>query len=259
MNIVRALFFRKWIIATIFVLFGTVLCVGLGIWQLDRLAQRQAFNQHYLEITMSSPLNVKVFPKVDMTTMEYRLISVTGIFDQTNNIVVRNQFHDGQPGYFLLTPLVLTDGTAIIIERGWIPAVGNSNPSDWHQYDEKGLITINGIIRLGQAQPGVGGIPDPLLTTGQNRLDFWNQINLERIAQQVPYKLAQVYVQPNPEPVPASPPYPYQPVIEISDGPHLGYAIQWFIFASILVIGYPFFLQRQLTHRVLITKLENEL
>jgi surfeit locus 1 family protein len=249
MNILRALQTRKWAITTILVLAGTALCIRLGIWQLDRLAQRRAFNAHYLEISSSSALIVNSSPKEDLTGMEYRQVTVTGTYDFTNNIVLRNQEHNGQPGYFLLTPLVLSDGTAILIERGWIPADGNSNPSDWHKYDQVGSQSVNGIIRLGDTQAEVGAISDPGLAAGQTRLDFWNLVNLERISQQVPYKLLPVYVQPNPDPAPASPPYPYQPPVDISEGPHFGYAVQWFIFASILFFGYPFFLHKQLAPR----------
>jgi surfeit locus 1 family protein len=244
MNILRAMISRKWIFATILVVAGSALCVRLGIWQLDRLAQRRAFNEHYLEQTMSSPVVLDVTPQVDLTTMEYRSITVTGKYDPANQVVLRNQFHDNQPGYFLLTPLILSDGTGILIERGWIPAESNDNPANWHQYDEPGEVTVTGTIRLGQTQSEFGGVPDPELPVGQSRLDFWNQVNLERISLQVPYKLLPVFVQPQPDPSLTKPPYPYQPELEISEGPHMGYALQWFTFATILFFGYPFFIRR---------------
>lgn len=244
MTIIRAMFSRKWILTTILVVAGSALCVRLGIWQLDRLAQRRAFNAHYLEQTMSSPITLDSAPQVDLATMEYRTINVTGTYDPANQVVLRNQYHDGEPGYILLTPLILSDGTGILIERGWIPAEGNDKPAGWHQYDEPGEVTIVGSIRLGQTQPEFGGVPDPQLAVGQTRLDFWNIVNVERISKQVPYKLLPVFVQPQPDPSLTKPPYPYQPEIDLSEGPHLGYAIQWFIFATILFFGYPFFLRK---------------
>ena len=247
MSILRAMFTRKWIITTILVLVGVGICVNLGIWQLNRLTERRAFNQHYLEQSMTTPLMLSGYPTVDVTGMEYRQIMVRGTYDPKNSIAVRNQYRNGQSGYYLLTPLVLADGTAILVERGWIPAEGNSSAADWHKYDEQGSIIVSGIVRLGQAQPDTGGVPDPALTAGQTRLDFWNMVNLDRIALQVPYKLAPVYIQPNPDKTQTQPPYAFQPTIEISEGPHLGYAIQWFIFASILFLGYPFFLRKQLS------------
>jgi surfeit locus 1 family protein len=251
MSIWKAIFSRKWILTTILVLAGSALCIRLGIWQLDRLAQRRVFNAHYLEISTASTLDLNAAPKDDLTSMEYRSVTLTGEYDPTNNIVLRNQYHDSQPGYFLLTPLVLSDGAAILIERGWIPADGNSSPADWHKYDQPGQVTVHGIIRLGQTQPEMGGVPDPALAAGQARLDFWNLVNVDRISRQVPYRMLTVFVQPNPSPAPLSPPYPYQPAVEISEGPHLGYALQWFSFASILFFGYPFFLNKQLSSRKL--------
>jgi len=244
MSILRAMFSRRWILATLFVVTGSALCIRLGIWQLDRLAQRRAFNEHYFVTSVSSPIILDTAPQVDLTTMEYRLITVTGTFDPANQVVLRNQFHDSHPGYFLLTPLVLSDGTGILVERGWIPAEGNTKPSDWRQYDQPGEVTISGIIRLGQTQPEIGGVPDPELAAGQTRLDFWNLVNVERISRQIPYKLLPVFVQPEPDPSLTKPPYPYQPEFEITEGPHMGYALQWFSFAAILFFGYPFFLQK---------------
>ena len=247
MNVLRAMFTRRWILATLLVFAGTALCVRLGIWQLDRLAQRRAFNANYLVQSVSSPLMLTAAPQEDLTSMEYRTITVTGEYDPANQVALRNQVHDNQPGYFLLTPLKLADGSAILIERGWIPAGGNATPANWRQYDLPGEVTVTGIIRLGETQPELGGNPDPPLAAGQTRLDFWNIVNLERIAKQTPYRLLPAFVQPEPEPAPASPPYPFQPPLDLSEGPHEGYAMQWFTFAALLFFGYPlFFLRKQL-------------
>jgi surfeit locus 1 family protein len=87
------------------------------------------------------------------------------------------------------------------------------------------------------------------LTPEQTRLDFWNIVNLERIQEQVSYPLLNVFVQPDVDPGDLEPPIPYQPEIELTEGPHLGYAGQWFTFATILVIGYPFYLRKQLEEK----------
>jgi surfeit locus 1 family protein len=249
MNILRAMFTRRWILTTLLVVAGAAVCIRLGIWQLDRLAQRRAFNAQYLEASVSSPIILDAAPQVDLTTMEYRTITVTGTYDPANQVVLRNQIHDSQPGYALLTPLVLSDGTGILVERGWIPAEGNANPSDWRQYDQPGEVTVSGIIRNGQTQPELGGVPDPELAAGQIRLDFWNLVNVERISRQIPYKFLPVFVQPEPDPSLTKPPYPSQPVIDLTEGPHMGYALQWFSFAAILFLGYPFFLRKQLMEK----------
>ncbi len=250
------LFTLKWILTTSLVLLGTALCVRLGIWQLDRLASRRLFNAHYLKVSQSDPLNLTGDSQENLLDMDYRPVTLHGVYDFSNNIVLRNQYRNGQPGYFLLTPLILADGSAVLIERGWIPSEGNSNPKDWHKYDVSSQINISGIIRTGQTQPELGGVPDPQLSGEQTRLDFWNLVNLERISKQVPYKLLPVFIQPNPTPAANTPPFPYQPVIEISEGSHFGYALQWFTFAFILFFGYPFFLRKQLVSSTLDMKPE---
>jgi surfeit locus 1 family protein len=92
----------------------------------------------------------------------------------------------------------------------------------------------------------MGGVPDPTLAPGQTQLEFWNVVNLERISQQAPYPLLDVYIQPQVDPADRTPPIPFQPELELSEGPHLGYAVQWFIFAGIFILGYPFYLRKQL-------------
>jgi surfeit locus 1 family protein len=233
------MFARKWILATLLVVAGSAGLARLGIWQLDRLTEQRAFNTHYLATSVLPVLTIASTPPIDLTQMEYRPVEVVGKYDADHQVVLRNQYHNDQPGYFLLTPLLLSDGTAILIERGWIPAVGNETPLDWHQYDQSGTIKVEGILRLGQTQPEIGGVPDPTLAPGQTHLDAWNLVNVERIAQQVPYKMPPVFVQPNLEPDRTQPPYPYQPDIVIDEGSHFDYAMQWFAFATILFFGYP--------------------
>lgn len=247
MNILRLMFSRRWMITTALVIIGSLVCVRLGIWQLDRLAQRRAFNAHYLETSTLPALKLTFSPKDDLTDMEYRPVLVTGTYDFAHQVVLSNQVYNNQSGYHLLTPLILSDGTGILIERGWIPLDGNQQPANWRTYDEPGIITINGILRLGQSEPEIGNIVDPVLAPGETHRDVWNLVNLTRIARQLPYRLLPVFVQPNPDANLIKPPYPYQPSIAIDEGPHLGYMLTWFLFAALLFFGYPlFYLPRQL-------------
>lgn len=244
MTILRLMVSRKWIITTVLVIIGSLICVRLGIWQLDRLAQRRAFNSHYLEVSTLPVLIITSAPADDLTEMEYRPVLATGVYDFGHQVVLRNQVYQKQLGYHLLTPLILSDGTGILVERGWIPADGNEQPVNWRIYDQPGTVTIKGILRLGQTEPEIGSVSDdPTLT----HLDVWSLVNLTRIGQQLPYKLLPVFVQPNPDPSLTKPPYPYQPEIALDEGPHFGYVLTWFSFAALLFFGYPFFyLPRQI-------------
>ncbi len=249
MKILRAIFSRQWMLATLLVVAGGALCVRLGIWQLDRLEQRRAFNAHVEAMWAAEPITLSGQTTENITTMEYRAIEVSGKYDFENQVALRNRYFQDEYGYHLLTPLLLDDGSAVLVDRGWIPADGNDSPADWRKYDQPGLVTLQGQMRLGQAKPDMGGVPDPTLTPEQTGLDFWNIVNLERIQDQVPYPLLNVFVQPDVDPVDAEPPIPYQPEIELTEGSHQGYAIQWFTYATILIVGYPFFVRQQMKEK----------
>ena len=245
MKLLRAIFSRQWMLATVLVLAGGALCVRLGIWQLDRLEGRRAFNAHVEAMWAAEPLTLNGKPAEDLTTMEYRAVTVSGTYDFENQVALRNRYFQDEYGYHLLTPLLLDDGSALLVDRGWIPADGNDAPADWRQYDQTGRVTVDGQIRLGQTKPDLGGVPDPTLAPDQTRLDFWNIVNLERIQEQVPYPLLDFFIQPNIDLDDVQPPIPYQPEIELTEGSHMGYAIQWFTYATILVLGYPFYVRKQ--------------
>jgi surfeit locus 1 family protein len=133
---------------------------------------------------------------------------------------------------------------AVLVDRGWVPADGNSSPADWRKYDEPGEITVTGQIRLGQAKPAFGGVPDAVPENGE-RLEIWNNLDVTSMSRQSPYPILPVFIQPDPEPGDTQPPIPTQPEVDLTEGPHMGYAIQWFAFATILFVGYPFYLRKQ--------------
>ena len=236
---------RKWLITTLLVLLGTALCVRLGIWQLDRLEARRAFNAQVQAMRALPPLNLDKDGSDSIQDMEWRAVQVIGHYDFENQIAIRNQYYGGQYGYHLMTPL-LFDGTAVLVDRGWVPADGNSAPDDWRKYDEVGEVNLSGQIRLGQGKPVIGGVTDTLPENGA-RLEIWNNADVARIADQLPYPILPVYIQLDADAQDTEPPIPFQPEIELTEGPHFGYALQWFTFATILFVGYPFYLRKQET------------
>ena len=239
------MFRRKWLSATLLVFAGTMLCIRLGIWQLDRLEQRRAFNAQVESAWAQPDVDLNHEQSDTITEMEWRSVKVRGEYDFENQIAVRNQYYGNQYGYHLLTPL-LFDAKAVVVDRGWIPAEGNATSAAWRKYDETGGINISGQIRLGQPKPSFGGVADALPENGA-RLELWNNADLERIAEQLPYPVLPVYIQPDGDEADTEPPIPFQPKLELTEGPHFGYALQWFTFATILLVGYPFFLRKQET------------
>lgn len=243
--LLRKMFQRQWILATVLVLAGTALCIRLGIWQLDRLEQRRAFNHQVESMRAMAALDLNQDQPDTISDMEWRAVKIRGEYDFENQIALRNQYFNNEYGYHLMTPL-LFNGEAVLVDRGWIPAEGNSTAADWRKYDEPGTVDVTGQIRLGQTKPALGGVEDALPADG-SRLEIWNNADLEHIAGQLPYPILPIYVQPNGNANDTEPPIPYQPTIELTEGPHMGYALQWFTFATILFVGYPFFLRKQET------------
>ncbi len=242
-------FSRRWILTTLLVIAAALVLVRLGIWQLDRLAERKAFNAR-----VEAVINLPAFQLTaqsagdDLTNMEYRKIEVHGVYDYSQQVALRNQSFQEQPGADLLTPLKI-EGTQtyVLVNRGWIPEAdfeAGKTTGRWDQFDEPGAVTVRGVIRRAQLKPDFGSITDPTPAPGQ-RLIGWNLANLPQMAAQMPYTLLGVYIQQAPDPEWARQPKRTQPELDLSEGPHFGYALQWFGFAAVLLIGYPFFIQHE--------------
>jgi surfeit locus 1 family protein len=234
---------RKWVIPTLLVAAAVLVCIRLGIWQLDRLAQRREFNSHYAAMMAMNPLELPAIGNLE--GMEYREVVAEGFFDYSQQVAIRNQYYQGENGFHLLTPLVFSDGSAVLVDRGWIPYEGNSTRLDWDKYNNEGLVKIRGAIRLSREKADITGKSDPELLPGQHELLIWNFPNLPRIQLQTSYPLLPVYIQVLPVTAEESFPIAIRSEVEISEGPHLGYALQWFTFAGIFLIGYPFYIKKQ--------------
>lgn len=236
--ILQKMFSRKWLLTTLLVILGTAVCIRLGIWQLDRLEGRRAFNEQVESMRAETPLDLNDGAPEDIDSMEWRAVTVTGEYDFANQVAIRNQYNGDQFGYHLVTPLRFNGGS-VLVNRGWIPA-----DADWRSFDEPGQVTVTGQIRLGQGKPAFGGVADALPEDGK-KLEVWNNLDVEKMSFQFPYPILNVFIQPNASAEDVTPPIPYQPEIELTEGPHFGYALQWFTFAAILFAGYPFYLRKQ--------------
>src|SRR5258706_10456293 len=185
--ILAKMFSRRWLLTTFLVFIGAVILVGLGIWQLDRLKQRRAFNARVESMRAAEVLDLNLNISQDIDSMEWRAVKVKGKYDFEDQVALRNQYNDDrQYGYHLITPLLFDRG-AVLVDRGWIPAEGNTLPADWRKYDEVGQLTITWQIRLGERKPVYGGVPDPELRPRQIRLDLTISLDLVSISEQSDY------------------------------------------------------------------------
>lgn len=243
----KRFFTFRWIFTTLLVIAAFGVLIRLGIWQLDRLEWRRSFNARVTSQMQAETFDLNASqPLESLYDMEYRSVIVTGTYDFNHEVLLRNQVWENLLGYHVLTPLII-DGTdwVVLVDRGWIP-FEDGTPASRSKYQEPGKVTVQGMIRRGQEKPDFGGVADPTLAPGETRLDAWNVVNVVRIQQQSGLNMLPVYILQGPESGWTKMPYRSLPEIEISEGPHMGYALQWFTFAAILGLGYPFFLRRQL-------------
>ena len=150
---------------------------------------------------------------------------------------------DGAPGAWVLTPLVTGDGTAVVVNRGWIQASGPPVLPPGAEAPA-GEVVVRG-LRVGSERRGrFGPVDQPGV-----RLDTLARADIGRLEQQVDEDLHPLYLQWQQQVPPAvGPPFPL-PYPELDEGPHLGYAGQWFLFTAVALVGYPLLVRRSARQR----------
>jgi cytochrome oxidase assembly protein ShyY1 len=230
------------------VLTVAALFVRLGFWQLHRLAEVRARNA-LVEARLSlppAPLRDLVGPGAPgPDEARYRRAVVEGRYDPGAQVVVPFRSTEEGPGHFLLDVLVARDGTAVLVNRGWVPLSGR--PQERVEQvaaaypPPEGAVRVTGIL-LPSEPPG----PPPRregTVVESARIDV---AALERV---LGLDLAPLYLQlEGQEPVGGALPAPV-PLPERSEGPHLSYAVQWFLFATVGVVGWAVYVRRSRARR----------
>jgi len=230
----RFLASKRWIAALVVVIVFGVACVDLGFWQLRRLDQRRKLNaaiSSHIHLPIESVETV--LGKGDVSQVLYRRVSATGRYDVSQEVVLSGRAMNDRPGNDLLTPLTLADGRALIVNRGFVPLTINS-PGERQARPPGGNVTVTGILLPSETRGFLG----QKIQSGH--LSTIVRIDVPRIGSQVPYQVLPVYMllatqRPAQN---GSIPQPESYIPDLSNGPHLSYAIQWFLFASIAVVGY---------------------
>jgi surfeit locus 1 family protein len=239
---IRHLFTGRRLWMTLLVLAGTLVLGRLGFWQLDRLAQRRAINSS-LNARLAQPVLRLDGAEIDPDALEYRRVEARGIYDPAQEIVLRNRELDGIAGVHVLTPLRISgSATAVLIDRGWLPREQADPTKRGAAAAPPGEVLVSGIAR--RSQEHQGGPADPPLGPDRPRLDAWFRVNIAGIQQQAGYPLLPIFIEQ--QPAPGDPELPRRtPIADLGEGPHMGYAVQWFGFAIILLVGYIVFAYQQ--------------
>ncbi len=237
-RLMRLLLLRWWW-RTLLIFIAIGVMVRLGVWQLDRLEQRRALNATIREQLSLPPVSINdAWPDVDVQALRYRRIVARGEFDFEHQFTLTNQRRDGDIGIHLITPLRLEGREeAILVDRGWLPQ-RFSDPALWSQFDIPGPVTVIGYMGLRGLPPRGRSVSPP---DAETRTAYY--IDPEAVQTQVAYPLLPFYLEWT-EGRDQELPYPPSREFDLSDGPHLGYAIQWFAFALIFALGYGYWVYR---------------
>jgi surfeit locus 1 family protein len=227
---------RDWILIILLAI-SSLICVRLGFWQLERLQQRMDRNT-----SITDQLNASVEP-FSLAELDYQRVTLEGNYLHEHEILLQNRSLDEVTGFHVITPLQIDDGSVIPIDRGWIPyETGAAFALDSFQMTES--VRIEGVLLPSQPQPRWRFLSDPIPEPGDPPLKTWRLIDIKGIQRQMPFLLhhqfiSLIHIEPIREPQPEP---DFQP--DLSNGPHLSYAIQWFSFAAIAIIGGAIMLQR---------------
>jgi len=239
--LIKTLFSRKWWWVTLLVVALMALLARLGFWQFDRLDERRAENVALVAALDASPVLLNETEiSGDLADWKDRLIVAEGEYDLENQFALIVQSWQGMAGLHLITPLVLDDGkTAVLIDRGWIPDE-ERDPEFWSQYDETGMVSVDGYIALSQIISRGTAESAP---SGPSQ--EWYRVDIASIQPQIPYELLPVYViQSSPPEGNVAVPYNEARSVEISEGNHMSYALQWFVFSIGLGTAYVIYINK---------------
>ncbi|HEX6567703.1 MAG TPA: SURF1 family protein [Acidimicrobiales bacterium] len=238
----RFLLRPRWLLSHLLVILLVVVMVNLGFWQLRRLDEKRDRNE-LIESRMDQP----VAPVDDLLApgggdaaverARFRKVTAAGSYDDGATVVVRNRTQDGSAGAWLVTPLALDGGARVGVLRGFVSFTPEGSVVEAPA--PAGEVTIEGLV----VDPGSfdGTAPKDLapLLAGDDVLPGLVLAG----SSSPPEPSAADAASPDPEAILAVPPP------ELSEGPHLGYAVQWFIFSTIAVVGYPLVLRRVVARR----------
>jgi len=234
----RFLFRPKWLLFLAGCAALAFVFVELGLWQLDRLDQRHAQNDRVTAARHSEPVSPGEVFSTDRAPAKrdvFRQVRAVGRYDTAHEYLVRGKTVNDRAGLFVLTPLVTGDGTTLLVVRGWVA----SSPKGAGVAPDvpaapSGEVTVVGRVRgpeSGRTQetrigryPAVKRIAVPALAREIGQPTYVGYVEL---------------VKPMPDGLVAIP----EPPIE--EGPHLAYAVQWFLFAGMLFVGYGIYARRE--------------
>ena len=212
----------KALLKTFTALLLVALCLIAANWQYQRGVDRHTKNA---QIAKNSKLaEIKLENVKDLQGNEWRTVFATGTFDRKHEVLLRNHYSpDGKYGYEYLT-LFRTKSQTFWVDRGWVQAGANATERPIIPATPEAEVRITGRIRMDSSLPNGSFFALP---TRGDLISSWNlksKIKTERFYLDL---IDGKELKPD---VPAELP-------ELSDGPHMAYALQWIFFAGLIIYG----------------------
>ncbi len=227
----------RWLVGHAIALIAIVAFANLGMWQLRRHDERRALDQVVAARIEAPPLDLSSLGEWDIDELEYRQVRVSGTFDLAGEVVLQARSFQGRSGHNVLTPLVLEEGRAVIVNRGWVP-IDIEGPPVVGAGPPPGEVAVVGVARRPERRTGFGPAD-----SAEDRPERISRIDVARLAQQSSHALEPFYLQL----VAPDPPEGFPLLLDLPEPgggpPHLSYAVQWFAFTGVVVIGYPLLLR----------------
>ncbi len=227
----------RWIAATIVAVVAVITFVNLGLWQLRRLEERREQNALITERTAAEPVDSAELAAGDADDLAYRRARLTGTYLTEDELLLSTRASQGRPGHHVLTPLRTPEGV-IVVDRGWVPLEERATPVA-SALPPSGEVTVEGLL-----MPSVESNRHGTFDGEPGELEFVSQVDLDVLSDALG-EIAPVWLlasdqtppQPGVLPVPGEQP-------SLDEGSHLSYAVQWFIFATVVAVGFPLLLRR---------------
>ena len=209
---------------------AAALFTRLGIWQLDRRSERLARNALVIERLAAPPVSLDALPR-DTGLAHFRRVAIDGHYDYAHEIAWANRSREGSPGVNLVTPLRRSGtDTAVLVDRGWVYAPDGENIDRPHWREPDSASAIGRVQELNQPLDQSAtrlGHPDEVRWISRDSLSRWAGYPIAPyiVVLEGDTSTASLTV-----PARIAPP-------PLDEGPHLSYAIQWFSFATIALVG----------------------
>ena len=214
------------ILKSLLALIAICLCLLAAQWQYHRGIHRH--HQNYLiEQNIAAPKITLSAAEANLLKSEWRTVTTTGTFDSRQTILIRNRYFEGKYGFEYLTLFTNNQGKKFWVDRGWIVAGKDALTAPLLPSTPSGVVGISGRLRLDTSLPR--GSFFALPQSGTGLISKWNAQKEVKTESYYLDLLAGSTVELTPA-VSAQLP-------ELSDGPHMAYALQWVFFAGLFGYG----------------------